>query len=106
MKKTALHERLLATVRTIPFGRVASYGAVARATGLPRHARHVGVALKVADDPELPWWRVVNGDGRVSPRGLDGSDDLQKILLEHEGIRFDDKGRVDFDRFGWDAPER
>lgn len=80
-----------------------SYGAVARAAGLPRHARHVGVALKQLDDPDgsLPWWRVVNGGGRISPRGLDGSDDLQRVLLEAEGIVFTENGRIDLRRYGW-----
>jgi methylated-DNA-protein-cysteine methyltransferase-like protein len=99
------HAAFLAVIRQIPAGWVMSYGAVARAAGLPRHARHVGVALKQVDDPDgdLPWWRVVNGEGRISPRGLDGSDDLQRVLLEAEGIVFAENGRIDLRRFGWQA---
>ena len=79
-----------------------SYGSVARAAGLPRHARHVGVALKhLPEGSDVPWWRVVNGEGRISPRGLDGSDDLQRVLLQAEGISFGDSGRIDLRRFGW-----
>ncbi len=98
-----MHTAFLAVIRTIPPGWVMSYGAVARAAGLPRHARHVGVALKQLDDPEgsVPWWRVVNGEGRISPRGLDGSDDLQRVLLEGEGVKFGPQGRIDMRRFGW-----
>ncbi|MDK2122915.1 MGMT family protein [Parachitinimonas caeni] len=101
-KLSPLHTRLLAIVAGIPSGWVMSYGSVARAAGLPRHARHVAVALKAAPtEREIPWWRVVNSEGRISPRGLDGSDDLQRILLEAEGIIFDASGRVDLARFGW-----
>ncbi|HEY9100817.1 MGMT family protein [Chitinimonas sp.] len=99
----AQHAAFYAVIRTIPEGWVMSYGAVAKAAGLPRHARHVGVALKqVPDDAaSVPWWRVVNGEGRISPRGLDGSDDLQRVLLEAEGVQFADNGRIDLRRFGW-----
>ena len=96
------HAAFLAVIRQIPPGWVMSYGAVARAAGLPRHARHVGVALKqLPDGVEVPWWRVVNGEGRVSPRGLDGSDDLQRVLLQEEGVQFGAHGRIDLRRFGW-----
>lgn len=79
-----------------------SYGAVAKAAGLPRHARHVGVALKnLPSGSDVPWWRVVNGEGRVSPRGMDGSDDLQRLLLADEGIIFDADGRINMRRHGW-----
>ncbi|GAB3242992.1 MGMT family protein [Chitinimonas naiadis] len=98
----AQHAAFYAVIQTIPDGWVMSYGAVARAAGLPRHARHVGVALKqVPDTLQVPWWRVVNGEGRISPRGLDGSDDLQRVLLEAEGVRFGENGRIDLRRFGW-----
>lgn len=96
------HATFLAVIRQIPPGWVMSYGAVARAAGLPRHARHVGVALRqLAADDDAPWWRVVNGEGRVSPRGLDGHDDLQNLLLQAEGVVFGSHGRIDLSRFGW-----
>lgn len=98
----AQHAAFIAVIRGIPPGWVMSYGAIARAAGLPRHARHVGVALKLhVGGDEVPWWRVVNGEGRISPRGLDGSDDLQRVLLEGEGVAFGDNGRIDLRRFGW-----
>jgi len=102
MTLNAQHQAFLKVIRTIPEGWVMSYGSVARAAGLPRHARHVGVALKhLPEDNDVPWWRVVNGEGRISPRGLDGSDDLQRVLLEAEGVQFSENGRVDLRRFGW-----
>ncbi|WP_374355933.1 MGMT family protein [Chitinimonas sp.] len=99
---SALDQAFLRVIQQIPPGRVMSYGAVARAAGLPRHARHVGVALKrLPDEQAVPWWRVVNGEGRISPRGLDGSDDLQRVLLEAEAVEFDGAGRIDLRRFAW-----
>jgi methylated-DNA-protein-cysteine methyltransferase-like protein len=95
--------RLQAVVAAIPSGRVMSYGAVARAAGLPRHARHVGRALQHAEG-KLPWWRVVNAQGRLSPRGLEGEDELQRVLLESEGVQFDASGRIDLSRFGIALP--
>ncbi|MBV8659277.1 MAG: MGMT family protein [Burkholderiales bacterium] len=102
MALNAQHAAFLNVIRAIPEGWVMSYGSVARAAGLPRHARHVGVALKhLPEGSDVPWWRVVNGEGRISPRGLDGSDDLQRVLLQAEGISFGDSGRIDLRRFGW-----
>lgn len=87
-------------VAGIPEGYVMSYGAVARAAGYPRHARMVARALAQSSRP-LPWFRVVNHQGGISPRGLNGEDDLQRVLLEAEGIEFDARGRADLKRYGW-----
>lgn len=94
-------------IRQIPPGRVATYGQVARCAGHPRHARHVGQSLRAlsADDGAVPWHRVVNSQGRISPRGIDGTDDLQYRLLEAEGVQFDATGRIDLARFGWKPPQ-
>ena len=62
-------DRIYATVESIPPGRVATYGQVADQAGLPRRARLVGTALKHLDaDSAVPWHRVVNARGEVSPR--------------------------------------
>jgi methylated-DNA-protein-cysteine methyltransferase-like protein len=96
-------------VRRIPKGRVATYGQLAKLMGLPRHARHVGNAL--ANTPEnlrIPWHRVVNAQGRISLRRTNwqsGSDDLQRILLEAEGVMFDDSGKIRLRDFQW-VPRR
>jgi len=100
------HAAFLAIIRSIPPGWVMSYGAIARRAGLPRHARHVAKALQgLPDDAGVPWWRVVNGEGRIAARGLDGHDDLQKVLLEAEGITFVN-GRIDLRIFSWAGDER
>ncbi len=97
-------ERIYAVVRRIPRGRVASYGQVARLAGRPGAARQVGYALAaLREDSGVPWQRVVNAQGGVSPRAEPGWEALQRRLLEAEGIRFDARGRTDLARFGWRA---
>jgi len=94
--------RLLAVVRRIPRGRVATYGQVAALAGLPRYARHVGYALHAqpAGTP-LPWHRVVNARGGISVRPWDGGAETQRLRLEAEGVQFDARGRVPLERYGW-----
>lgn len=98
----ALRERLLAVVRRIPCGWVATYGEVAAAAGAPRAAREVGRALAaLPHDTDVPWWRVVNRLGEISPRAGDGPT-LQEARLRTEQVEFDPRGRVDLDRFRWE----
>jgi methylated-DNA-protein-cysteine methyltransferase related protein len=84
------YRRIYAVVARIPRGKVATYGQVATLAGLPRQARLVGYALNVlpAGSP-LPWHRVVNARGQVSPRrsGL-GHDQIQAQLLKREGVKW------------------
>ncbi|MBP7867825.1 MAG: MGMT family protein [Acidobacteria bacterium] len=91
-------------VRQVPRGRVVTYGQVAHALGEPRGARTVGWALRAAPEG-LPWHRVINADGRISPAGRDPGDlDLQRALLESEGVRFGPDGRVDLRHYRWPGP--
>ena len=92
-------------VRRIPKGKVASYGQVATLLGSPRVARHVGWALSACGDavPPVPWHRVLNAQGRISHRGDVARAQLQRERLEREGVRFDDRERVDLPRFRWDG---
>ena len=95
--------RLLAVVARIPRGRVATYGQVAALAGLPRHARQVGYALhSLPGGSELPWHRVINAQGEVSHRTFPGWEQIQRKLLEEEGIELDERGRVDLARFRWE----
>ncbi len=105
------YEKIYAVIARIPRGRVATYGQVATLAGLPGHARQVGTALGVLPDgSKVPWQRVINARGEVSPRGgLGIAEGFQRHLLEEEGVGFDERGRIDLDRFGWDplaAPPR
>lgn len=96
----AMVQAICRVVAAIPAGRVMSYGEVARAAGYPRHARMVARAMAQSATP-LPWFRVVDRLGRIPPRGLDGEDDLQRLLLEEDGLGFDARGRIDMARYGW-----
>jgi methylated-DNA-protein-cysteine methyltransferase-like protein len=92
--------RLLAVVARIPRGRVATYGQVARLAGLPGAARAVGWALAALPDDTIPWHRVINAQGGISPR--DG-EERQGLRLRREGVRPGRTGRYDLDRYGWDG---
>ncbi len=95
-------QHIAAIVRRIPRGRVATYGQVASLAGLPGHARLVGYTLHaLPDGSPVPWHRVINARGEVSPRSERGAELLQRALLEGEGVVFDGRGRVAFEHFGW-----
>jgi methylated-DNA-protein-cysteine methyltransferase-like protein len=99
----AAYERIYAVVRRIPPGKVATYGQVARLAGIAGQARQVGYALfRVAPDTGVPWQRVINARGEISasPHRL-GSDDLQRVLLEAEGIAFGPGGRIALEHHLW-----
>jgi methylated-DNA-protein-cysteine methyltransferase-like protein len=76
---------LLRYVRKIPRGRVATYGAVARAAGYDGAARQVAWALHNCP-PDVPWQRVVGSKGRILLRGAAALE--QRLRLEQEGVRF------------------
>jgi methylated-DNA-protein-cysteine methyltransferase-like protein len=96
-------ERIYRAVMRIPPGRVATYGQIARLAGMPRHHRQVGRALRhLLDDGLVPWHRVVDASGRISPRSEDGTTEARQLrLLEEEGVVFDPAGRVPLARFQW-----
>jgi len=103
VKTAGSYERIWAVVRRIPAGRVATYGQVARIAGLGGAARLVGYALHALPEKGhgVPWQRVINSQGRISQRGLGGPEEVQRRLLEREGVHFDLRDRVDLARFGW-----
>ena len=88
----------------IPQGKLATYGQVAELVG-GCTARMVGYALAaLSDRPEeqdIPWQRVINRQGKISPHGFGLGSAMQRQLLEEEGVEFDSSGRVDFEKFGW-----
>lgn len=89
-------------VKRIPRGRVATYGDVAELAGLEGHARQVGYALHaLPSGSRVPWHRVVNAKGEISPRSAGDSHELQRALLEAEGVEFDGRGRIELSRFRW-----
>lgn len=97
-------ERIYEVVKAIPRGRVASYGQVAAYAGNPRWARVVGYALHVNPDPDnIPCFRVVTREGKLSEAFAFGGENRQRELLENEGVEFLPDGRVDMKRFVWNG---
>lgn len=93
----SLYERIFDCVQQVPPGRVTTYGTIGQIVGCP--ARVVGYALHHLHNiarPDVPWQRVINAQGRISTYGA-----TQREILEHEGVQFDEQGRVDFGQFGW-----
>ncbi len=96
------YRQIYAAVRRIPHGRVATYGQIADIAGLPRQPRMVGYALSaLSDSRSIPWHRVINAKGEVSARSEPGFEQVQRALLEREGIEFDARDRVSLARFRW-----
>ena len=96
-----LRAKIHAVVRRIPSGKVATYGQIAALAGFPRHARQVGYAMRdLPQGSDLPWHRVLNARGEVSPRAAVGWEDVQRDLLEQEGVELA-RERVDLARYGW-----
>jgi len=107
----AYYEQVWNLVRQIPSGKVASYGQIALMIPLPTGVdfdsykafspRWVGGAMAACPD-DVPWQRVINSQGKISPR-LGGAE-KQRILLEEEGVIFV-KDKVDLKKYGWKGPD-
>ena len=86
----------------IPPGKVATYGQIAAMLGSPRAGRIVGWALRATPDGlNLPWQRVVNRFGGLAPNCYFGGLDIQRAMLEAEGVTFTSDGKVDLERHLW-----
>jgi methylated-DNA-protein-cysteine methyltransferase-like protein len=100
----ALYERVYEVARAIPRGTVATYGQIAAIVGrcTPRQVGYAMAAVPFGSD--VPWQRVINARGMVSERSAGDGSEVQRALLEAEGVRFDEQGRVDLAVFGWKGP--
>ncbi len=95
------YDLIYKTVKKIPRGKVATYGQIAELAGLEGHARQVGYALhNLPGASDVPWHRVINAKGEISPRSAGDSHELQRMLLEAEGVGFVGD-RVELKRFRW-----
>lgn len=108
----AFKESVWEIARQIPPGKVSTYGQIAAMLPPPETmtlkdyqafgARWVGGAMASCPS-DVPWQRVINAQGKISLRKGKGYE-VQRDLLEGEGVEFDERQRVDFSRFGWDGP--
>lgn len=97
---TSFFEKVYGIVKRIPKGKVMSYGQIAKLLGKPKAARAVGLALHCNKDPEnIPCHRVVNNQGRISSGYAFGGPEIQKKLLQREGIIFNEYEKIDLDKF-------
>lgn len=94
-------ERVYAVARQIPYGRVTSYGAIAKCLGTARSARMVGWAMNVSKD-DVPAHRVVNRKGLLTGKHHFDGTNLMQQLLESEGIKIVDNQIVDFEKHFWE----
>ena len=94
-------QKVIGVISAVPSGRVTTYGAVAAAAGNPRAARGVVWVLNSSSKREnLPWHRVINSKGGISLKPGYGFE-LQKQLLESEGIKITDDGFIDLKKYLW-----
>jgi methylated-DNA-protein-cysteine methyltransferase related protein len=94
-------DRAIALIKKIPKGKVATYGQIAAMAGDPRGARQVVRILNIYHEKEkLPWFRIINREGKISlPPG--GGYELQKSMLENEGVVFDSEDKINLEKFLW-----
>lgn len=97
----AFRAKVLELVARVPPGKVATYGQIALLVGHPRAARQVGMVLyglSEKDGQDIPWQRVINAKGGISTYKV-GAGELQRALLEAEGIVFRDDGTCDLEQY-------
>lgn len=104
MSEKTFTQRVVEVIKSIPRGKVATYGQLAAMAGNPRGARQVVRVLVAKSGKEgLPWHRVINSKGTISLTGA-GFDE-QKALLEAEGVAADERGAIDMNEYQWRPAE-
>lgn len=95
-------DKVYEVARLIPYGRVTSYGAIAKYLGAARSSRMVGYAMNGSHGKDVPAHRVVNRKGLLTGKHHFDGTNLMQQLLENEGIEVVDNQIQDFDRLYWD----
>jgi len=104
MVRQSNYQKIYDVVRQIPRGKVATYGQVAQLAGLGGHARMVGYALhNLPENSGIPWQRVINAKGQISFPPDSAHWNLQRALLEAEGIRFDEDDKISLACYRWEV---
>lgn len=102
-QEPSFFNRVYEVVKQVPYGRVTSYGAVAKFLGAARSARMVGYAMNASHNiPDVPAHRVVNRKGLLSGKHHFAGSNLMQQLLESEGVTVADNQIQNFDRLFWD----
>ncbi|KAB8310010.1 MGMT family protein [Erwinia endophytica] len=101
MEQDTFRQRIWQIVAAIPYGKVTTYGEIARLAGSPRASRQVGGALRhLPEGSKLPWHRVINRMGKISLTGE--SFNRQRQALMAEGIEVSADGKVDLNYYRWE----
>ncbi len=103
-KEKGFFERVYEVVALIPEGKVATYGGIGRRLGYSRGAKIVGWAMRSAPEAlKLPCHRVVKATGELAPGYVFGDYEIQRAMLEAEGITFRADGTIDMERHLWEG---
>lgn len=103
LKEDNFFERVYQIVKQIPYGKITTYGAIAKVLGSPQSARMVGWALNASHgNSDIPAHRVVNRSGLLTGKHHFQGKNLMQQLLENEGVVIVDNKIVDMQRYFWD----
>ena len=94
-------EKVYEIVRKIPKGRVMTYGQIAELLGEGYTARTIGFVMHAANTEIVPWQRVINSQGGCSTGKILLPYNIQQKMLEDEGVKFNDKGRCNLNKYRW-----
>lgn len=98
---TSFTEKVIDIIRSIPKGRVMTYGQIAGLAGNPRAARQVVRILhSMSRKYYLPWHRVINAKGQIALGNNDAYNE-QRMILEIEGVQVGLKGNIDLSEYQW-----
>jgi methylated-DNA-protein-cysteine methyltransferase-like protein len=99
---SSLYKRIYEIASQVPYGKVVSYGQIARMANCgPRQVGYAMAALKSGSHPDIPWQRVINSQGKVSVHGDGIGNAMQYELLKGEGVLFNEEGRVSDPECWW-----
>lgn len=105
MKEKNFFDKVYEVAEQIPYGRVTSYGAIAKYLGASRSARMVGWAMNKSVEKEIPAHRVVNRKGLLTGKQHFDGTNLMQQLLENEGIEVKENQIIDFKKHFWDPSQ-
>ena len=94
-------QEIIKIIKSVPSGKVLTYGLVAKLAGNPRGARQVSRVLhSLTRKFDLPWHRIINSKGLIAIKSAEGRDQ-QRMLLEREGVEFSDDHKIDLKKYIW-----
>ncbi|HAT65757.1 MAG TPA: cysteine methyltransferase [Flavobacteriaceae bacterium] len=102
MASDGFFEKVHEVAKLVPYGRVTSYGAIARYLGAAKSARMVGWAMNASGDKDVPAHRVVNRKGLLTGKHHFSGTNLMQQLLESEGVTVIDSQIQNFEKHFWD----